>query len=241
MEQIVLLDGACEFLQVAQRGLDIEPRDRPPEQRGNVGVRMMLSLISSFSHCRIRTASLPLCGGDEQIVAVYGESARIPVRRDVSQGGLRISGIAACSGVECSSVEDRNRVQRRISGKQKLAIGTLGKRRRLAAGIVLRGGVGREMMNWLAVAYRDRCDEVGVGQRHVKNLFVPAQQQRRRMRPGSDRILRFEQFDPSDNLAGAEVEFVNLRRVPQAAPSAATIASRYYRVGERRRNKIARA
>src|ERR1700731_4666210 len=137
---------------------------------------MMLCLISSFSHCSIRTASLPLCGGYEEIVAVYGECARIPVRRDKSQGSLRISRIAASSGVECCSVEDRNRVQRRISGKQKLAIGALGQRRRLAAGIVLRGGVGREMMKWPAVAPRDRCDEVGVGQRHVKNLFVRAQQ-----------------------------------------------------------------
>src|SRR5271166_1087846 len=61
------------------------------------------------------------------------------------------------------------------------------------------------------------------------------------MRSGSKWLWQKFELDPAHNFSTGEIEFGHLRRVPQAAPCAATIPRGDYCVGIRRGHQIAGA
>ena len=85
VQQIIVLHGPREFVELAESRGNVEPRDRTPQQCGNVGVVVVLQFPSSFPHALIRARPLALRSGDDEITALDGERAGIPISRDKSK------------------------------------------------------------------------------------------------------------------------------------------------------------
>src|ERR1017187_9028580 len=69
MQQIIVLNRPRKLIEFAQRGRNIQPCDRPPQQRRNIRMVVMFHLPPSFSHTLVRSRALALGGRNEQIVA----------------------------------------------------------------------------------------------------------------------------------------------------------------------------
>src|SRR5580765_523406 len=68
---------------------------------------------------------------------------------------------------------------------------------------------------------------VGIAQSDVEDIFLRAQQHSRGMRARSNRTVRFEQVNPTLDLAGCEVEFGDRGGVPKTAPRSCARFVRY--------------
>ena len=59
------------------------------------------------------------------------------------------------------------------------------------------------------------------------------------MRARGDRVIGLLELDPAHDFAAVQIQFGDLRCIPQAAPGAAAVARGYAGIGERRRDEIA--
>src|SRR5271156_3664159 len=79
VQQVVVLDDACEFFKLSQSRGNVEACNRSAQQRRNVGMVMMRELPRGFSHDLVGTRALSLGGGDQEIVALNRKRAGVPV------------------------------------------------------------------------------------------------------------------------------------------------------------------
>ena len=82
MQKIVLLHRASEFVEPAQRRWDVQPGNRSSQQRGNVGMLVVFGLVHRLSHNFVRTGAFSLGSCNQEIVAMNGERAGVPVGGD---------------------------------------------------------------------------------------------------------------------------------------------------------------
>ena len=85
VQQVVVLDGAREFFKLAERGRNVQPCDRATKQRWNVGMAVMFDLIGGLAHAFVWARALAFGGGDEEVVALDGEGAGVPVGGDEAE------------------------------------------------------------------------------------------------------------------------------------------------------------
>ncbi len=76
----------CEFRKFAESSWNVQARDRAAQQRGNVGMLVVLDFPGSLAHAFVRARALAFGGGDEEIVALNGEGAGVPVGGDETEG-----------------------------------------------------------------------------------------------------------------------------------------------------------
>src|SRR5580700_7082581 len=85
VQQVVMLDGAGEFLELAESRWNVQLCDGAAEQGRNVGMTVVLDLICGLAHGFVRAGALAFGGGDEQVVALNGQGAGVPVGGDETE------------------------------------------------------------------------------------------------------------------------------------------------------------
>ncbi len=133
VQEVVVLDDAGEFVELAERGGNIQPRDRAPQQRGNVGMLVMSDLPCRLAHPFVRACALALGGRDQEIVAVNGERAGVPVGGDESESRVETQPLVDSD----QSIENRDGVERCIGDEKKLAVGGFRQRDRIGSRSIL--------------------------------------------------------------------------------------------------------
>ena len=116
VQQVVVLDGASEFFELAESRWNVQPRDRATQQRGNVRMIVMFDLVCGLAHAFVRARALAFGGGDEQIVAVDGEGAGVPVGGNEAESGLTrtAASIVGLRAIKSDISKTRDRVERSI-------------------------------------------------------------------------------------------------------------------------------
>src|ERR1700722_20177769 len=185
---------------------NLQACDGTAQQRRNVGMTVMSHFRGRLPHAVIRTGSLALGRSNEQIVALHSESAGIPV-----SGNETKQKVLACEVFPrlklLGSIEDGNRIERRVRDKQPPAVRRKGKRSRIRPMWFLLWKPGRKMNFGRDSSSRRNSSNphgryhVRIRQRNIECLLVWTQNKRRWMRTRSQRIVGPLKVDPSRDLA----------------------------------------
>src|SRR5579862_15122 len=156
MQQVVSLDGAGEFFEVAEGRRNIQPGNRATQQRGNVGMVAMSNLPRSLTHAGIWPGATTFGGSDEQIVSLHRKRAGVPIGgnktecREFALGRRRIR--------KLRNVKYRHCVGRRVRHEQELCVFRLSQRAWIAAEVLLIAHGSIQVCNRLAALSGNNSD-----------------------------------------------------------------------------------